>query len=66
MMKMALLKLFFMSDFWLRIINLKKLKALKEELNEKLMLVAWHPQRLSDLRFSEDERKETEVIFKEN
>lgn len=65
-MKMALLKLFFMSDFWLRIINLKKLKALKEELNEKLMLVAWHPQRLSDLRFSEDERKETEVIFKEN
>ena len=45
---MALLKLFFMSDFWLRIINLKKLKALKEELNEKLMLVAWHPQRLSD------------------
>ena len=63
---MALLKLFFMSDFWLRIINLKKLKALKEELNEKLMLVAWHPQRLSDLRFSEDERKETEVIFKEN
>ena len=66
MMKMALLKLFFMSDFWLRIINLKKLTALKEELNEKLMLVAWHPQRLSDLRFSEDERKETEVIFKEN
>ena len=33
------LKLLFISDFWLGISNLKKLKALKKQLNEELMLV---------------------------
>ena len=43
-MKMSLV-LLFMSEFWRAILNLKKRKALKKELNEELMLVAWHPNR---------------------
>ena len=42
MMKM-ILKLLFMSDFWLGILDLKNLKALKKELNEELMVLTWIP-----------------------
>ena len=41
MMKMILI-LLFLSDFW---IKFEKGKALKKELNEELMAVAWHPKR---------------------
>ena len=42
MMKM-ILKLLFMSDFWLGILDLKNLKGLKKELNEELMVLTWIP-----------------------
>ena len=44
-MKM-ILKLSFMSDFWLGVINLKNAKRLRNKLMERikeLMLVVWHP-----------------------
>ena len=39
-----------------------KRKELKKELNEKLILVAWHPNRWWDWCVSEDEKKETDTI----
>ena len=45
------------SDFWLGILHLKKVKHLKKELIEKLMPVAWHPNRWWDECMAEDEKK---------
>ena len=53
-----------MSDLWFSILNLKNAKHLKE-LNEELMLVVWHPKRWWNFCMSEDEKKETEIIFTE-
>ena len=44
--------LLLLSDFWLGIENLKNAKHLKKELNEELMLVAWHPKRWWNWRVS--------------
>ena len=41
LIKMILILLF----FWLGIVKYAKGKALKKELNEELMLIAWHPKR---------------------
>ena len=38
-------------------ILLKKCKALKKELNEKLFSVGWHPKRWWDWCMSKDEKK---------
>ena len=53
MMKM-ILKLLFISDFWLGILNLKTHKALKKELNEELVLIAYYPKRWRNFCMSED------------
>ena len=44
-------------------IKFKKHKALKKELNEELMLIAWHPRRWRSFSMVEDEEKEIEPIF---
>ena len=44
-------------------IKFAKRKALKKELNEELMLLAWHPRRWRSFCMSEDERKEIQPIF---
>ena len=44
-------------------IKFAKRKALKKELNEELMLLAWHPRRWRSFCMSEDERKEIQAIF---
>ena len=41
----------------------EKRKALKKDINEKLMPVAWHPNRCWTFCVSEDEQKEIEAIF---
>ena len=61
MMKMILI-LLFLSDFW---IKFEKGKALKKELNEELMAVAWHPKRWQNFCMSANEKKEIESIFTE-
>ena len=38
-------------------------KNLKKELSEKLIPVAWHPNRWWDWCMSEDEKKEIDSIF---
>ena len=43
----------------------KKNKAIKKELNEELMPVAWHPNRWWDWCVLEDEKKEIKPIFSE-
>ena len=43
-----------------------KCKALKRDLNEEIMLIAWHPIRLWNFCMSEDEKKEVESIFLSN
>ena len=43
----------------------EKLKALKKELNEILMLAAWHSRRWWNFCISEDEKKEIEPTFTE-
>ena len=48
---------------WL--IKFEKRKPLKKELNEELMLVAWHPRKWWNFCMSEDEKKEIEPIFTE-
>ena len=60
MMKM-ILTLLFISDFWLGILNLKSAKNLKK--SEKLLSVAWHPNRWRDQSMSEDEKKEINSMF---
>ena len=44
-------------------IKFEKLKELKKELSEELMLVAWHPSRWWDWCMSEDEKKEIDLMF---
>ena len=44
-------------------IKFEKRKALKEELNEELIPIAWHPKRRWNHCMSEDEKKEIEPIF---
>ena len=39
--------------------HIEKNKALKKELNEELMLVAWHPKRWWNFCRSEDKKKDT-------
>ena len=34
-----------MLDLWFGVIDLKKLKSFKKELNKELVPVAWHPTR---------------------
>ena len=46
-------------------IKFKKCKALKKELNEELIPVAWHPERWWKFCMTEDEEKEIEPIFTE-
>ena len=41
----------------------EKRKALKKELNEELMPVAWHPNRWWDWCVSENEKKEIDPMF---
>ena len=38
-------------------VKLEKREALKKELNEELMLAAWHPRRWWNFCMSEDEKK---------
>ena len=59
------LKLFFISDFSLGLLNLKfeKRKALKKDLNEESMIVAWHPKRWWNFSMSEDKKKEMQQVF---
>ena len=66
-MKMTM-KLLFMSDFRLGIVNLKNakhLKRVKQRINAFVAFVAWHPRRWSNFCMSEDEKKEIEPIFTE-
>ena len=53
----------FLSNFWLGITE--KRKALKMNISEELMLIAWHPKRWWNFCVSEDEKKEIEPIFTE-
>ena len=46
-------------------IKFEKRKALKKKLNEELMPIAWHPKRWLNFCMSENEKKETELIFAE-
>ena len=55
-----------LSDFWLGIVNLKKLKALKKNISEEFMPIAWHPKRWYNFCMLEDEKKETKPIFTSN
>ena len=57
--------LLFLSDFWLSIVNLKKRKSLKKELNKESMLVVRHPKKWLNFCMSKDEKKEIETIFTE-
>ena len=43
----------------------EKNKAIKKELNEELMPVAWHPNRWWDWCVLEDEKKEIKPSFRE-
>ena len=47
-------------------IKFEKRKALKKDINEELMLVAWHPKRWWNFCMSEDEKKQIEPIFLRN
>ena len=58
-----ILMLLFLSDFWLSIVNLKKRKSLKKELNKESMLVVRHPKKWLNFCMSKDEKKEIETIF---
>ena len=60
-----ILMLLFLSDFWLSIVNLKKRKSLKKELNKESMLVVRHPKKWLNFCMSKDEKKEIETIFTE-
>ena len=44
-------------------IKLEERKALLKELNEELMLIAWHPRRWWNFCMTEDEKKEIELVF---
>ena len=55
-MKM-ILKLLFMSDFWLDITKFEKCKAFKKDLSKELVPGVWHPTTWWDWCMSEDEKK---------
>ena len=55
-----ILKLLFMPNFLLDIINLKK--QFKKDINKELMPVAWHPTRWQDWCMPEDEKKTKKLI----
>ena len=61
-MKM-ILKLLFISDFWLGTLNLNKTNHLKKGRSKELMPVAWHPTRWLGWCMSEDEKKEKDPNF---
>ena len=44
-------------------IKFEKSKELKKELSERLLLVAWYPNRLWDWCMSEDKKKEIDPMF---
>ena len=44
-------------------IKFEKRKALKKDIREELMPVAWHPNRWWDWCMSEDEKKEIDPMF---
>ena len=44
-------------------VKFRKQEALKKELSEELMPVAWHLNRWSDWCMSEDEKKEIDPMF---
>ena len=46
----------------MKCIKFEKRKALKKQLNEELMRIAWHAKRWCNFFMSEDERKEMEPI----
>ena len=62
MMKM-ILKLLFMSEFCLGIVDLEKSKDLNKDINKELMLIMWDPRRYWNFFMTEDEKKEIEPIF---
>ena len=62
MMKMTL-KLLFMSEFCLGIVNLEKAKDLNKDINKELMLIMWDPRRYWNFFMTEDEKKEIGPIF---
>ena len=45
---------------------MKKDKALKKELNEELMLIAWFPRKWWNFCMSEDQKKEIEQFLLSN
>ena len=45
--------------------RIEKCKALKKELNEELILIAWHPRRWWNICMLEDEKKEIKPFFTE-
>ena len=47
-------------------IKFEKLRALKKELNEELMVIVWHPRIWRNFRIPEDEKKEKEPILLSN
>ena len=62
MMKM-ILKLLFMSEFCLGIVNLENAKDLNKDTNKELMLIMWDPRRYWNFCTTEDEKKEIGPIF---
>ena len=52
--------------FWLGILNLKKHKALKKELNEELMHTAWFLRKWWNFCMSEDQKKEIKQFLLSN
>ena len=47
-------------------IKFEKLRALKKELNEELMVIVWHPRIWGNFRIPENEKKEKEPILLSN
>ena len=59
-----MLKLLFMSHFWLGVINLKNArKALTPKIDEELIPVAWHPRQQWDWCLPGNEKKGVGPIF---
>ena len=59
----TILMLLLLSDFWLGILHLKNVRYLKKELNEELIPVAWHPNKLRDWCVSDFDKKEIDPMF---
>ena len=54
-MKM-ILKLLFMLNLWLGVIDISSAKACKRKINEESMSIAWHPKRVWDWCMTKDEK----------